>query len=78
MIKMSRISVLWLAAVLCCVGPTLGVAGQDRPDETIFADFLASYDEPSTRRTSLIVAINARLLRLPHTGVDLLEHFGSE
>ena len=46
MIKTSRISVLWLAAALFCVGLlTLGVAAQDRSDDTIFADFLASYDE---------------------------------
>ena len=45
MIKTNRISVLWLAAALFCVGLTLGVAGQDRSDDTVFADFLASYDE---------------------------------
>lgn len=45
MIRTSRISVLWLAVTLFCFGLTLGLAGQDGSDATIFADFLVSYDE---------------------------------
>ena len=45
MTKASRNSVLWMAAALFCVGLTLGVAGQEGSDDTIFSDFLASYDE---------------------------------
>ncbi len=45
MMRTSRISVLWPAVVLFCFGLTLGLAGQDGSDATIFADFLASYDE---------------------------------
>ncbi len=45
MTRASRISVLWMAAALFCVGLTLGVAGQEGSDDTIFSDFLASYDE---------------------------------
>ena len=42
MIRTSGISFLWLAVALFCFGLTLGLAGQDGSDATIFADFLAS------------------------------------
>ena len=40
MIRTSRVSVLWLPVALFYFGLTLGLAGQDGSDATIFAGLL--------------------------------------